>query len=75
MRCFICYKVIECVLFDGFGDKRNPTFVKKLFIDQLTWKSILVFSAYRLFVTGFMDLMVNEAVGEVREAVDCYILR
>ena len=34
MRCFICYKVIECVLFDGFGDKRNPTFVKKLFIDH-----------------------------------------
>ena len=30
---------------------------------------------YRLFVTGFMDLMVKEAVGAVREAVDCYILR
>lgn len=53
MRCFICYKVIECVLFDGFGDKRNPTFVKKLFIDQLGWKSILVFSAYTMFESGF----------------------
>jgi len=45
--------VIECVLFDGFGDKRNPTFVKKLFIDQLGWKSILVFSAYTMFESGF----------------------
>lgn len=57
MRCFICYKVIECVLFDGFGAKRNPTFVKKLFIDQLAWKSILVFSAYTMFESGFSGFM------------------
>ena len=26
---------------------------EKLFIDQLTWKSILVFSAYTMFESGF----------------------